>query len=75
MSLIPTHWPLGLRLLLNTVCVGLFAAHVVYHDFPLSSLPWWASTSAAGSKPLRRPVFTRRRPAPPEPRTACNNQS
>ena len=39
MSLIPTHWPLGLRLLLNTVCVGLFAAHVVYHDFPLSSLP------------------------------------
>ena len=30
---------LWLRLALNTVCVGLFVGHIVYHDFPLSNLP------------------------------------
>ncbi len=30
---------LALRLLINTGCILLFAAHIVYHDLPLSALP------------------------------------
>lgn len=39
MQLVPAGWPLWGRLAANTVLIGLFAAHVVYHDFPLSALP------------------------------------
>ena len=28
-----------LRLLCNTACIVLFAAHVLYHDFPVSRIP------------------------------------
>ena len=35
----PKTWPLAVRLLLNTGCIVLFVAHIIYHDMPLSSLP------------------------------------
>lgn len=39
MTLVPSTWPIWLRLGINTGCLLLFAAHVVYHDLPLSQLP------------------------------------
>lgn len=39
MSFVPASWPMAARLLVNTVCVTLFAAHAVHYDFPLSNLP------------------------------------
>lgn len=39
MSFVPASWPMAARLLVNTVCVALFAAHAVHYDFPLSNLP------------------------------------
>lgn len=35
----PVTWPLALRLGVNTLCIALFIAHIVYHDLPLSRLP------------------------------------
>ena len=39
MSFVPASWPMAARLLVNTICVALFAAHAVHYDFPLSNLP------------------------------------
>ncbi len=39
MRLVPSGWPLPLRLAVNTVFILLFAGHIVYHDLPLASLP------------------------------------
>ena len=40
MQLWPAGWSVALRLALNTGLILLFAAHIVYHDLPLSRLPW-----------------------------------
>lgn len=39
MTYTPQTWPLWARLGINTLCIVLFLAHIVYHDLPLSSLP------------------------------------
>ena len=39
MALVPQGWPLAARLGINTLCLLLFAAHIVHYDLPLSSLP------------------------------------
>ncbi len=39
MTLVPRHWPDGARLAVNAVLVAAYVGHVVWHDFPLSSLP------------------------------------
>ncbi len=39
MQLVPEHWPVVLRLALNTLLILAFVAHIIYHDMPLSSLP------------------------------------
>ena len=39
MALVPQGWPLAARLGVNTLCLLLFAAHIVHYDLPLSSLP------------------------------------
>ncbi len=39
MTLTPREWPLWLRLGINTGCILLFVAHVLYHDLPPASLP------------------------------------
>ena len=39
MQLVPSEWPLLLRLAINTVLICAFVGHVIYHDLPLNSLP------------------------------------
>lgn len=39
MTLVPRHWPDAARLTVNAVLVAAYVGHVVWHDFPLSSLP------------------------------------
>ena len=39
MALVPQDWPLAARLVVNTTCLLLFAAHIVHHDLPLGELP------------------------------------
>ena len=39
MQYVPGSWPLVLRLAANTLLIMLFVAHLLYHDFPLKSLP------------------------------------
>lgn len=39
MQLQPDTWPVILRLGINTLIILAFVGHIVYHDFPLSSLP------------------------------------
>lgn len=39
MQLWPATWSAALRLTLNSGLILLFAAHIVYHDFPLDHLP------------------------------------
>lgn len=39
MQLVPSDWPLWVRLGLNTMLILAFVGHVVYHDFPLRNLP------------------------------------
>jgi O-antigen/teichoic acid export membrane protein len=38
MEYVPETWPVVLRLVVNTVLILLFVAHIVYHDLPLKSL-------------------------------------
>lgn len=38
MEFVPETWPVVLRLVVNTVLILLFVAHIVYHDLPLKSL-------------------------------------
>lgn len=39
MVLVPADWPLWVRLGANTLCLFAFAAHILYHDFPLERVP------------------------------------
>ena len=39
MQLVPSDWPLWVRLGLNTMLILAFVGHVAYHDFPLRNLP------------------------------------
>jgi len=39
MFAIPKDLPLLLRMMINSVIILLYAGHIVYHEFPLSSLP------------------------------------
>lgn len=39
MQLVPSEWPLVLRLAINTVLICAFVGHILYHDLPLKSLP------------------------------------
>ena len=39
MTWVPSGWPVAARLLANTVLIGFFVAHMLYHDFPLYRLP------------------------------------
>ena len=39
MQWLPAAWPLWARLGVNTVLIGLFAAHAVHYDFPLRAWP------------------------------------
>ena len=39
MQLVPSGWPLWVRLGLNTMLILAFVGHVAYHDFPLRNLP------------------------------------
>ena len=39
MCCVPADWPFLARLGVNTVLIGLFVAHMVHYDFPLSGLP------------------------------------
>jgi len=39
MQLVPSEWPLVLRLAINTLLICAFVGHILYHDLPLKSLP------------------------------------
>ena len=39
MQAVPHEWHIVLRLAINTVLIGAFIGHIVYHDLPLKSLP------------------------------------
>lgn len=39
MYLLPSSWPLYLRLMANTMLILLFVGHIIWHDLPLSQLP------------------------------------
>lgn len=39
MQLVPEGWPLWARLGVNTALIAAFVGHILYHDFPASSLP------------------------------------
>ena len=39
MYLLPSSWPLYLRLMANTMLILLFVGHIIWHDFPLSQWP------------------------------------
>lgn len=38
-SLTPEDWDISIRLIINTLLMGIFIAYTVKHDFPLSQLP------------------------------------
>ena len=38
MQLVPEHWPVVLRLALNTLLILAFIGHILYHDLPLKTL-------------------------------------
>lgn len=40
MQLVPSGWPLAARLTINTACILLFTAHILYHDLPPRELPF-----------------------------------
>ena len=39
MYLLPSSWPLYLRLMANTMLILLFVGHIIWHDLPLSQWP------------------------------------
>jgi O-antigen/teichoic acid export membrane protein len=39
MQAVPHEWPIVLRLIINTILIGAFVGHIIYHDLPLKSLP------------------------------------
>lgn len=39
MYALPKNWPMLVRLAINSVIILLYVGHVVFHEFPLSSLP------------------------------------
>jgi len=39
MQFVPQNWHVVLRLAINTMLIGAFVGHILYHDLPLKSLP------------------------------------
>jgi len=39
MQFVPQDWHVVLRLAINTMLIGAFVGHILYHDLPLKSLP------------------------------------
>lgn len=39
MELLPAEWPVWLKIIINTILILAFIAHILYHDLPVRSLP------------------------------------
>ena len=39
MQMLPAEWPVWIRLLINTLLILLFVAHIIHYDFPLQRMP------------------------------------